>query len=667
MHSRRRAGLALFAAFALAASWSGVAVPAARAIVVDPLTITPNPVEFGTVAWGNPATTDVTITNISGGSVTIDSDSISLNPTEYAIAGGTCSMPQSLAAAASCTVTVQFSPITSGSTTTGTLHLASASAGDHDVTLHGTGTDPIAQGAGLAFGSQAEAATSASLVATITNNGSVSINPASATISGTNAADFAKVLGQDTCTGQLIAPAASCSVAVTFHPLGLGARTATLTIAGPLPIGERIFALTGTGIPPVSSVVWGTTRAAGPNFTWNDGWSLGRTVKSRVQQLHLIYETDVIGGKFVTNKGPYLGVYYIHSTTGSSWTAPFRLNPAKQNGARRALAASGSYVYTVWVSETSWVNYNPAKPRVLYVRVNSNHGASSAWKAPKALTSSTGRVDWPIIAASGAYVHIVWTDAKTGAIRIATSSNHGTTWRISTIGTTTYVASNGDGREGVPVVSVSGAYIVVAWAANQSDKLVARVSSNHGSTWSSTATIANTSYGAFAATNLGSRAAITWIDGNGVNVRVKTSSSWAATRVVAPYNGDVQYSPAIALQSSNRLAVTWATFATTDMTSLMWAESPNNGVAFYQPQTLFDTNTASHTANDYPSVQWPSLSTRIVVWNGYNSAYTSYRLFVRIGTGTPTGLALVAPLASTFARPAIAGPSFHRADRIAVR
>jgi len=264
-------------------------------------------------------------------------------------------------------------------------------------------------------------------------------------------------------------------------------------------------------------------------------------------------------------------------------------------------------------------------------------------------------------------VHIVWTDAKTGAIRIATSSNYGSTWRISSLGTTTYSASNGDGYEGVPVVSVSGAYLVVAWAANQSDKLVARVSSNHGSTWSSTATIANTSYGAFAATNLGSRAAITWIDGNGVNARVKTSSTWAAARVVAPANGDVRYSPAIALQSSNRLAVTWATFSVTDMTSLMWAESPNNGVSFYQPQAVFGTGTASHTANDYPSVKWPSLSTRIVVWNGYNSDYSTYRLFVRIGTGTPTGLAAVAPLASTFVRSAVAGSSLHRADRIATR
>ena len=99
----------------------------------------------------------------------------------------------------------------------------------------------------------------------------------------------------------------------------------------------------------------------------------------------------------------------------------------------------------------------------------------------------------------------------------------------------------------------------------------------------------------------------------------------------------------------------------------MWSESPNNGVSFYQPQTLFDTSTASHTTNDYPSVQWPSLSTRIVVWNGYNSSMSTYRLFVRIGTGTPTGLTAVAPLASTFVRPTVAGSSLHRADRSAVR
>ncbi|MEI7744215.1 MAG: choice-of-anchor D domain-containing protein [Chloroflexota bacterium] len=670
MASRLRAGFALLAAFALAASWSGALAPAARATALDPLSITPSPAEFGPVYWGTNFGIDETITNISAGSVTLDVVEISTNTAEYVIIpGGTCALTsQVLAAAASCTVKVAFIPVTKGAVSDGFLHIGSVSAGEHYIALHGTGLDAILEGSPPDFMGVLKGSTSAPQVVAMQNVGLVTVNPATATISGTNAGDFAKVPGQDSCSGQALVPTASCSVAVTFHPTAFGVRTATLTISGPSPIGDRVFTLTGTGLAPASSVAWGATRIAGPNFTWNDGASLGRTVKGSTQQLHLAYATDVVGGKVVTDKGPYAGIYYLHATTGTTWAKPVRLNPAKQHGARPTLAAAGSRVYAVWVSEKHWVAFTETEPRALYVRVNTNHGAPTAWKPAKLLTSLTGRIDFPIVAASGTDVHIAWTDSITGRIRVATSRNKGTSWTIRTIGTTTFTFGAASSHEGVPYVAVSGANVIVAWVADNAGRIVVSSSGSHGTTWSKPVAIVSSSYETFSTAIRGTRAAVTWSDATGIVTRVRTGGTWKAARVVAPATGYDQFSPAVVLQDTNRIAVSWAQAgADPNAIPVLWEESPNNGVSWYQPQTVATTSSATHTGNDYASVLWPAAGTRLVAYNGWNAADTSYRLYYRVGTGTPKGLAAPAPLAVTTSQAAAAGLTVHRGGPAAAR
>ena len=95
------------------------------------------------------------------------------------------------------------------------------------------------------------------------------------------------------------------------------------------------------------------------------------------------------------------------------------------------------------------------------------------------------------------------------------------------------------------------------------------------------------------------------------------------------------------------MAISWAEeTATPDWIALRYAESTNDGVAWYRPQTIASTSTPTRRANDYPSIVWPSTGTRYVSWNGWTSGTTSYRLYLRKGTGTPAGLAEVAPIAS---------------------
>lgn len=660
MASRRRAGFALVTALALATSWaSGTATPA-RAITA----LTVNPLDLGTVDLGSSNAGDVLITNSTGGSVTINSFDVSTGGSEFSITGGTCAAGV-LADGASCTVTITFTPLqATGAQSAGALHVNSVEGGDQYGSLHGTGFNPMTGGGTADFGDQPKGSTSTPIDANVSNVGSHPVQPTSASITGTNAGDFAK--GTDTCTGISVPAGSNCAVSVTFHPTAMGPRTATLTISFPAPIPPVVYTLNGNGLTPNSSVVWHGTYNAAPNYTWNFGSAMARTVKSGVQQLHVIAQTDYVGGKFVTDSGPYLGVVYTHATTGSSWSSAKRLNPSTQHGSRVAIAASGAYVYAVWVSLKHWDAFSNAEPRVLYFRANSNHGASSAWKTTKRITGLTGRVDFPTVAANGKYVLVTWTDSNTGAINLARSVDYGATFKITKIGTTSYLASSG--YKGLPKIAISGAYVIVAWMSNNSAGISTRISSNYGSTWGTKSTLVSSSWAdsdGFSATMRSSRAAVSWVDSGGVKVRVRTLS-WAATRVVTAPTGNDQYEPAVALQGTAQLAVSWGEYAGSANEPLMWAESPNNGAAFYQPQAIADTSAPIHTGNELASVIWVSAGTRLVAWNGFDSGDANYRIYFRTGTGTPTGLALPAPLASV--SPAIAAPrALHRSDRFTTR
>ena len=114
------------------------------------------------------------------------------------------------------------------------------------------------------------------------------------------------------------------------------------------------------------------------------------------------------------------------------------------------MTAAGSNVYAAWVSQTKWIGYDPKAPRVLYVRANTNHGSTTAWRTAVRVSSATGRVDYPAIAASGNSVYVAYTDADTGNVRLATSRDRGATWTYRTLGTGTYQTSGSNGRAATP-------------------------------------------------------------------------------------------------------------------------------------------------------------------------------------------------------------------------
>jgi hypothetical protein len=196
--------------------------------------ILPSTVNFGDVAVGavSPATT-LTLTNISGSSVTIQS----VSPTGPFQQQNNCGT--SVAAGGNCTIQVSFAPATTGSTS-GILTVQDSAAGSPEtVSLAGNGIGSSASlsPSSLNFGNEAQGSTAPAQTVKLTNQSTSAL-----TITGISATgDF----GQTNTCGASVGSGASCNINVTFTPSGVGARNGTLTVTDSA--GQQVATLTGNG------------------------------------------------------------------------------------------------------------------------------------------------------------------------------------------------------------------------------------------------------------------------------------------------------------------------------------------------------------------------------------------------------------------------------------
>ena len=214
------------------------------------LTLSPAALNFGNVAQGSSAPQLETLTN--KGTVAITG--LAFATTGDFVVTFPCSSA-TLAAGASCTAQITFTPAALG-TRSGTLTVTSSDPGSPAaVALTGNGTAPAVSSAvgklivapsSLAFGNVAQGA-SAFLTITLANAGT-------GNLTGIALAPTGDYTITTPCVAAL-APGASCTVQLSFTPTALGARPGTLTITSSDPASPASIALTGTGVvltPPVT-------------------------------------------------------------------------------------------------------------------------------------------------------------------------------------------------------------------------------------------------------------------------------------------------------------------------------------------------------------------------------------------------------------------------------
>jgi hypothetical protein len=229
--------------------------------VIGTCTIAPLPgfaagLSFGSeTASGTTVAMNLTLTNSSNLPLSIGSIGVTVGSPTFTISNNTCpAAPATLAASAFCTLSVTFSPASTGGQS-GLIEVSDNAPGSPQlITLKGTGTAPTASALPtlLPFGNVSIPGPSAAQTVTLSNTSAASLTINSITVTG--GPFIAEPYGTDgtTCTTTTpLGGTSSCLIAVTFNPSTTGLQTGTLKISDGA--GTQSVSLTGTGVQAVSA------------------------------------------------------------------------------------------------------------------------------------------------------------------------------------------------------------------------------------------------------------------------------------------------------------------------------------------------------------------------------------------------------------------------------
>jgi VCBS repeat protein/HYDIN/CFA65/VesB family protein/ASPM-SPD-2-Hydin domain-containing protein len=241
---------------------------------------------FGNVPVGSTGTAQtVTLTNTGTAPLTITSIAVTgTNSGDFADTNTCPASGATLAAGASCTISVTFTPTATGSRAASVSITDDAAGSPQSVSLTGTGVvaavalSPLT----LTFTSQLITTTSAPQTVTLTNSGSGPLTISSIALSGANIGDFAET---NTCP----APAASlaagtnCTISVVFKPTATGNRVASVTVTDNANGSPQSVSLTGTGTDYSLAAATGANCPANGNCSTSATISAGQTATYDLQ------------------------------------------------------------------------------------------------------------------------------------------------------------------------------------------------------------------------------------------------------------------------------------------------------------------------------------------------------------------------------------------------
>jgi hypothetical protein len=270
------------------------------------------------------------------------------------------------------------------------------------------------------------------------------------------------------------------------------------------------------------------------------------------------------------------------------------------------------------------------------------------------LSPGKGQVDYPVVAAAGSNVYVVYTNSKNGAMIAKRSTDNGATFSNVNVGTTTRIDSDdvAEGYAGWPGICAAGSNVGVVWLADNGGKLNYAISTNGGSTFPTKGTLENAGAGDNFSWSqcdaTGSRIGVTWTTSSALKYREYNtgSSSWGAERTAATFSSGGTYKsgygPAVALNGAGQVGITWGDCKTAGCDyyrnvtriDLSYIESTNNGAAWGPRQLLASSDVTTKRLNDSASVIFWNATTRYIVYNGWTANYSNYRLFLTRGTGS---------------------------------
>ena len=234
---------------ALSATYLGQTRATNFVVIKDPppsISVSPGTLSYGQQAVGTvSASQTVFVGNTGNVPLNLGAIAISGPFTKTTDCGASLVLPGDY-----CRVWVSFAPTIAG-LQSGTLVIPNNSANNPAaVSLSGIGYVPTpglsVAPTSIGFGSVRLGLATSGRTITVTSTGNAPLVVSSVSLGGANPGDF--WLGNDSCSGVALVPGASCTVAVSFEPLRIGTRTATVTIVHNAAGGSTGVSVGGTGV-----------------------------------------------------------------------------------------------------------------------------------------------------------------------------------------------------------------------------------------------------------------------------------------------------------------------------------------------------------------------------------------------------------------------------------
>lgn len=264
----RTASLAIDAGSAGAAtvSLSGTAAAAAAPI----LSLSPASLDFGSVAAGTTSAAK-TSTLANTGSAPLNLASLTLGSTLF---GFSHNCPSSLAAGASCTLSLSFHPATTGAVTGSVAIVSNAASSPDALALAGNGVSASSAVLGwltptaLSFPDVSIGTQSALQPLSLHNGGTGPATLQSFQFSGPAGSEFIVDPSSSCVAGNALAAGASCTLQIAFAPAAAGLRSASLAVtsdATPPPVVDVSGNGVSGGLPVLGLTPSAITLSSAPN------------------------------------------------------------------------------------------------------------------------------------------------------------------------------------------------------------------------------------------------------------------------------------------------------------------------------------------------------------------------------------------------------------------
>jgi serine protease len=217
------------------------------------IAVSPSSVDFGNQAANSTsAAQTVTVSNRGTGPLTIGTVALAGVDASQFVQTNNCS---SVAVGSTCAISVTFKPTSLGAKSATISITHNATGSPTSIALSGTALAAIApvisvSPAALSFGNQIIDTTSSSQGVTVSSGGNATLTISSVSFIGADASQFSQT---NNCGS--VATGSTCSISVVFKPTGVGAKSASISIAHNASNSPSVVGVSGVGTPVPAAAI----------------------------------------------------------------------------------------------------------------------------------------------------------------------------------------------------------------------------------------------------------------------------------------------------------------------------------------------------------------------------------------------------------------------------